>query len=184
MLEIETKFKIRSEQAIRHALKRIGARFEGRQKERDIYYYPPREAKSVSAVRLRMAGNKNIFTIKKIPKNISRSKTFKIREELELFIEDKKIFQKVLGLLDFNEAFRKEKKRLLYGWNGLKISIDKLPFIGVYLELEGSKSKIVRAAKALGLNMKDAASSTYMEIFNRYKKMHKKPGLKLVFGKD
>ena len=181
MLEIETKFKIKSQREILNALKQIGARFEGRSTEKDIYYHPPRGTKKLSAVRLRRAGNKNIFTIKKIPKNTPRSKTFKIREELELFIEDKKIFQKVLTLLGFNEAFRKEKKRLLYAWNGLKISVDKLPFIGGYLEIEGNKKGILKAARGLKLDIKKATSDTYMDIFKRYKKMNRKPKIELVF---
>ncbi|MBL7158004.1 MAG: class IV adenylate cyclase [Candidatus Omnitrophica bacterium] len=180
MLEIEAKFKITDEKAILRALKRIGARFKGRVEEKDIYYKAPTCCKKASAVRLRSAGKRNIFTVKRIPKK-TFSRNFKIRDEFETDIENKKAFQEILKILKFNPAFRKEKRRLLYEWRRLKISVDKLPFIGVYLEIEGDRKRIRKAAKALGLDKKNAITSTYMELFDRYKKLNKKPGLELVF---
>jgi len=177
MLEIETKFKVPSEKAIASALKRLGARFEGRAEERDIYYYPPR---GVSAVRLRSGSGRTVFTVKIFHKG-NPGRGFKIRNEFEAEIKNEKAFQNILKALGFKPAFRKEKKRLLYSWRGAKISVDRLPFIGTYLEIEGKKAAIRRAAKKLGLDMKNASASTYMDIFGRYKKLKKKPKLELVF---
>jgi len=183
MLEIEVKFKITSEKAIVKALKALGARFKGRAEEKDVYYRPPVGSRGASAVRLRSAGKKSTFTVKKVPKG-ALSRNFKIRDEFETDIENKKAFQEILKILKFNPAFRKEKCRLLYEWNRLKISVDKLPFIGVYLEIEGDRKRIRKAAKMLGLEMKNAITSTYMELFARYKRLNKKQGLELVFGRN
>ena len=183
MVEIEAKFKIKSQKAITRELKKVGARLVEETKEKDIYYRSPTGSRMPSAVRLRSSGKRTVFTVKSIPKKVF-SRSFKIRNEFETDIKNKKAFQEILKILGFREAFRKEKYRLSYQWRRLKISVDKMPFIGLYLEIEGEKKKIRCAAKALGLDMKNAITHTYMELFDRYKKLNKKPGLELVFGRN
>ena len=178
--EIETKFKISSPSKLKKKLKKLNARLIYKAYEKDIYYKKASSGFLSDVVRLRSVGKSGIFTLKYHVKG-KGSKTYKIRDEFEIKIQDTKAFDRLLRQLGFAVRFKKEKKREIYKWKEGKICIDKLPFIGFYLEVEAPKKRIKEIANRLNLNMKDAKSDTYMDIFNRYKKLNSKPGLKLTF---
>ena len=178
--EIETKFNIRSPGDVRKALKKMGARFVSRQTEKDVYYAAPSGFRGT--IRLRSIGKKSIFTVKS-PCDTGSSGPYKIGEETEAGIQDAALFGKMFKVIGFTERYLKEKIRENYVWKGVKISIDTLPHIGTYMEIEAPKSEIRKAARALGLEMKKAIPDTYMELFGYYKLMHKKPNLEFIFGK-
>ncbi len=180
--EIETKFKIGSAEKFKRNLKKIGARFLAKELERDTYYCHGILQDSGFTIRLRSVADKGIFTLKG-SSGSAPSRTYKVRNEIEAGINDVKAFGKILKQLGFMPRFKKEKIRETYKWKDAKISVDKLPFMGFYAEIEGSKKSIKEAAGLLGLDMARAIPDTYMKLFDYYKMLHKKPDLQLVFRK-
>lgn len=179
--EIETKFKLYSVAKLKNKLKEIGAKFISKHLERDIYYNNAKSERCLESIRLRTIGKGGIFTIKEYL-NSKESNIYKIRKEFEVSINDTEVFNDMLSKLGFKFSFRKEKVRETYVCKRAKICIDKLPYLGYYIEIESSKRKIKRTAALLGFDVKDAICDTYMDIFDSYKKINRKPELKLVFG--
>lgn len=179
-LEVETKFKLDSPDKIRKALKKLGAKFISKTKEKDAYYKNPKAKNQKETIRLRTTGKDAIFAIK-LPVGEDKKGKYKIREELEIDVKNSKLFDIMIKNVGFKLDFRKEKFRETYKWKDAVIAIDKLPFLGYYLEVEASKSVIKKITKLLNLDMNKASSLTYMDIFEKYKKLNKKPKLKLIF---
>ena len=180
--EIETKFKIKSPSELRKRLKRIKARPLSKNLERDEYYKIPSVKKNIEVIRLRTIGKKGLFSIKFFAGK-GKSPIYKIREEVEIKIENPGLFKKMLMMLGFQRALRKEKIRETYGWKGAKILLDKLPYIGYYVEIEAPKKKIKILASKLSFDIKKGIAETYLEIFRKFCKYRKKPYLELIFHK-
>jgi len=180
-LEIEAKFKISSPGAFRRTLKKNRAVFVSRRFERDIYYSFGGGDFRDTVIRLRsLDKNKGIFTVKFRKGNKNRGK-FKVREEIETIIPAPADFEMILRKLHFKEAFRKEKVRETYKLCGAKVLLDKMPYIGWYAEIEGSKDKIVGLTKKLGLVMDKDADKTYNELFEEYKLLTGAKAKNMVF---
>jgi predicted adenylyl cyclase CyaB len=170
-IETETKFKIDSPASMKKRLKTIGAKFLSKNIEKDIYYRPQSCHKAGFISRFRTIGNEGIFTIKdSLGKRLRKSGAFKIRNELEVKVADAEKFEKMLRILGFKPMFCKEKIREIYSWKNAKITIDELPLIGCYSEIEGPRSRIIEAASLLGLDMQKAIPDTYMELLADYRK--------------
>jgi len=179
--EIETKFKIDSPLLLRRRLKKLGAKFVSKKLEKDTYYSIPEKPRASNTVRLRFLGKKGIFTVKGSPIK-DKSRKFKIREEFQTEIADVKMFAGILERIGFVPSLKKEKIRETYKLKKTFVVIDKLPFMGFYVEIEASKKEIKKIAKLLGFSMEKAIPNTYMELFKRYKMLRKKPNLKLLFN--
>jgi len=180
--EIETKFKIHSPKEFRSKLKKIAAKFVSKNLEKDIYYKSPSTTCCRNTIRLRSMGKRGIFTIKSASRN-SESLKYKIRNEVELAIDDVKTFRAMLQMLEFVPQFKKEKIRETYTWKDVKITLDKLPFIGFYAEIEGPKKTIRQAVRVLDFDMGKAIPDTYMQLFGYYNIIHKAHERELVFNK-
>jgi predicted adenylyl cyclase CyaB len=181
-LEIETKFKVGQAEQARNSLARIGAKLLSKELEKDVYYAGPKQA-NVTAVRLRTAGRKALFTIKSFPEaGAAASPGMKVLEETEIVVDDAPTFERLLALLGFVPQFRKEKIRETYLWRGVPIFLDELPHLGFFLEIEAPEHEIKTAAEALGLDIETAVGETYMQLFSRYKEVRNEPDLELVFG--
>ncbi len=179
--EIETKFKIDSAPAFRKKLKAIKAEFVSRNLERDVYYLPSGFKISAGVVRLRWTGgNKGFFTVKM--RGCGGGGPFKVREELEVGIDNTETFDSMLRAMGFVTAFVKEKRRETYIRGDAKILLDELPYIGWYAEIEGPKRSIRKLAGLLDLDMDKAIPDTYMQLFGYYKAMRGKRELQLVFN--
>lgn len=174
--EIETKFKINSLAQFKKSLKKIRAKFLSKELERDTYY------RGLGTIRLRSLGKKGAFTIK-TPSCSRQPRAYKVRNEFEVGIDDAKMFARMLEMLGFAIRFRKEKIRETYTWKDAKILIDKLPYIGYYAEIEGSKRRIRELAGLLRLDMGKAIADTYMDIFRIHKARYRKRDLELIFRK-
>ena len=179
--EIDTKFKITDPKALKESLKKIGAAFISKNLEQDTYYLSPKSNLALEVIRLRNINGKGIFTLKKA-QPFKGSYVYKIRNELEVDVSDPQKFNQMLLALGFKPIFVKEKVRHTYRFGGANICIDELPYLGFYLEIEGTKSKIRIIAKKLNLDIKKAIAVTYLEIFKQYnKRRHKINKNKLIF---
>jgi predicted adenylyl cyclase CyaB len=92
---------------------------------------------------------------------------YKEREEIEYRIRDARRFETVLRRIGMRIWFRYEKYRTKYGterYPGLNFDLDETP-IGAFLELEGPRRQIDRAAKALGYSPDEYITASYLDLY-------------------
>ncbi|MDD5438878.1 MAG: class IV adenylate cyclase [Candidatus Omnitrophica bacterium] len=179
--EIETKFKVDSPDKVRRLLARHDARLVSCVRESDRYYASGASRFLGVVIRLRVIdGGSGLFTIK-LPPDGRTEKSFKIRDEYEIPVDDAGAFGDILAGAGCVQWFRKEKERETYSLKNAKVLLDRLPHLGWYLEIEGTKAAIKTTAKKLGFTMKNAIVKTYLDLFNEYKKNRRRPDLRLVF---
>ena len=78
----------------------------------------------------------------------------KLREEIELTVENGSALLCVLERVGFHVAFRYEKYREEFNWKDVIIALDETP-IGTFVELEGTENSIHMAADRLGRSPSD-----------------------------
>ena len=178
MLEIEVKFRIDCPEKVIEKLKEIGAKKVDSGFERNIKYDRDGQlSKAKELLRLRTYEGKSDITHKRpVP-----SERFKVREETVVRIDDYEKGKKLMEALGFEPSGRYEKKRQTWEWKGVGILVDLMPFLGNFIEIEGSEEKIAETAEELGLDMQDAIKKDYGELFEEYLKRHGLPGRDLVF---
>jgi adenylate cyclase class 2 len=100
------------------------------------------------------------------PKRASAAR-YKIREEHELRIGDHEEMPGILEALGLRPWFRYEKFRTTYRLPGiahLKLELDETP-VGSFLEIEGERDAIDRAATLLGFARSDYIDKSYGALF-------------------
>src|ERR1700680_2348268 len=92
---------------------------------------------------------------------------YKVREEHELCISNPEEMPKIFEALDLRPCFRYEKFRTTFSLPGmaqLKLTLDETP-IGLFVELEGERGQIDRAAGMLGFARSDYINKSYGALF-------------------
>lgn len=93
------------------------------------------------------------------------------RQEIEFEVSNFTSAQKLIEALGFRSKFIYEKYRTTYGLNGLKVTLDEMPY-GNFMEIEGTEAKpIYDASLQLGLNWNERLPETYISIFRRLKEL-------------
>ncbi|MEW5758529.1 MAG: class IV adenylate cyclase [Candidatus Omnitrophota bacterium] len=167
-MEIELKFKLNNTEEIKNKLNKIKAKFLGKAKEADIYFKSPSFSKNNKELifRLRDYGKKGLLTLKY---GGSDTKFFKQRNEIESFVDSAKSILYILKRLGFKESMRKEKIRETYRLDSCLLLVDKLPFLGYFLEIESSSQrKIKKIVNKLELDLKLASPLDYSTIFHNF----------------
>jgi adenylate cyclase, class 2 len=100
--------------------------------------------------------------------NRSRSAgPYKVREESEVRASDERAIGEILGALGLAPRFRYEKYRSTYRLPGIAhvvVELDETP-IGDFLELEGRREAIDRAAARLGFGRADYITESYGALY-------------------
>ncbi|HKW88394.1 MAG TPA: class IV adenylate cyclase [Candidatus Acidoferrales bacterium] len=185
--EIEIKLRIRNLPALLRKLRELRAKPSTTVFERNaLYDTPNRDFSQRSAIlrirteaptaapgsprRISKRGNHSIeglLTYKGLlPGAASRNPRYKIREEIEYRLPNAPRFERLLFRLGLKPWFRYEKFRTQYrlrSFPGLHLDLDETP-IGVYLELDGSKYAIDRAARLLGFSPADYITVSYLDL--------------------
>ena len=178
-LEIEVKFRIKDPAKIAGKLKKIGAKKVSSGFEKNILFDRNGEiGKAGDLLRLRLFDGKADITFKKFVPH----EKFKVREENIVFIDSFEKGKRLLESMGFRESRKYEKKRQTFECDGAGILVDELPFMGSFVEIEGTEEKIIEMAGKLGLDMKDAITKDYRQLFLEYCKRHGMEGRELVFG--
>lgn len=162
-MEIETKIKIENLKAIKEKLLALGCQVEKDfYREWNIFYDFPdgRLTKNKQALRLRVIGKKTFLTFKGQP---LKSRSFKIREELEIELKNFKTFKKILKKLGLKQIFEYRKKRMLLRKDRVKVCLDESE-AGCFIEMEGKRSDLVRLARQLGFSRKDFVTTDYVQM--------------------
>lgn len=185
--EIEVKLRISSLPALLLKLERLRARPTPSVFERNsLFDTPSREftrrgsilrirtelpaAAPGSVRRIPRAGKSphaGILTYKGLPPRTANTRSrYKIREEIEFHLPNAPRFERLLLRLGLMPWFRYEKFRTRYrvaSLPALHLDLDETP-IGVFLELEGPKHSIDRAARLLGFRPADYIIVSYLEL--------------------
>ncbi len=112
------------------------------------------------ALRLRVIGKRAWLTFKGAPQ---KARSFKVRPEFESEVRNPAAFRKVLKALGLRPVFRYRKHRTLLRKARLAICLDETA-VGIFMELEGKRSDIVRFAKALGYSRADFITRDYVTM--------------------
>jgi adenylate cyclase class IV len=108
---------------------------------------------------------------------------YKIKEEFEVILgkkeQDATAMTRILRALGLRPVFQYEKFRTTYvlpDVRDLKIELDETP-VGLFLELEGARPAIDRAAKLLGYTLRDYIAHSYGALYIAACRLHGlKPG--------
>jgi adenylate cyclase, class 2 len=173
-LEIEVKFYVPDIDAIRARIRSLGAEPKGGGFESNIRFDDEKmrltEAKKL--LRLRQDARCRL-TVKSPPDDPGDADTeFKIFRELEVDVSDFRTMTAMLAQLGFYPRQIYEKQRETYLYGHTELCLDTLPF-GHFLEIEGEKDDIRKAAKAIGLDWEKRITANYLSLFaSLHKQLH------------
>ena len=179
--EIEVKLRVTNLPALRRVLRRLGARSLGRVYEQNVLHDTPRRglARSGRLLRLRLETRvKADMSPARVPGRGSRAwltykgpagpiGRYKVREEIEVRVAQPEILGSVFEAIGLRPLFRYEKFRTrhrLPGSSRLHLDLDETP-IGTFLELEGPRREIDRAARKLGYSPADYITASYWVLY-------------------
>ena len=163
MVEIEVKIRIDNLEEIQERIATQGGHCSKPRHLEENTLYDFKDSRLYSkqhALRLRSIDRKTFLTFKGAQR---KSRKFKIREEFETEVKNKKQLEKILHSLGLKPVFRYEKHRTVYRKKNLKICVDETS-VGNFLELEGNQSDIVRFAKDLGLSKQEFIKADYIQL--------------------
>ncbi|GAG17105.1 unnamed protein product [marine sediment metagenome] len=153
-IEIEAKLKVDSHKEITEKLTELGAEFLEEQLQTD-YYFDDAETtltESDRCLRLRrqMVGKTESFFL--TYKGTKEKNEFKKRQEIEIEVGDADSAQKLLSGLGYEKVLVFEKKRRIWRLGECEVSLDELPLLGGFVEIEGPDGeRIADARRNLGL---------------------------------
>lgn len=96
-----------------------------------------------------------------------KASRYKVVEESEVEIPNPEKLRLILNGLGLRPTFRYEKRRSLYrlpGLRNLQVELDETP-VGVFVELEGPRRAIDRAARMLSYGPGDYLTTNYWSIY-------------------
>lgn len=183
-LEIEAKFFIRDLPAMRATLLKAGATLtKERVFERNIRYdneWGGLDRKR-AILRLRQ-DSRTIITYKGIPADLALlNSEVRIREELEIIVDDFEMADKLLRRIGFYPQTQYEKYRETFALGACEVVLDELPF-GDFIEIEGTEEGIMAAVNQLGLNWSERINKSYLSLFKRFKRHTNLPLRTLTFS--
>ena len=162
-LEIEIKFYIPDIDSIRARIRSLGAELKDSGFETNTRFDDEalRLTQGKKLLRLRQDSRCRL-TVKSPPDDADTE--FKIFRELEVEISDAQTMIAILEQLGFYPRQVYEKQRETYLFNQTELCMDTLPY-GHFLEIEGEKDDIRKAAEAIGLNWEKRITANYLSLF-------------------
>ena len=161
--EIEIKLRLSSDiSKIRRTLRKLGFRItEARSHEFNTLFDNPKDAlgKQGKLIRIRRVGRHALLTYK----GPSKSGRYKKRHELEVYVSDADLLEKIFKNIGYQPVFRYEKFRTEFSNASEpagKVLLDETP-VGNFLELEGTPRWIGRTARLLGFSQTDYITGSY-----------------------
>lgn len=160
-MEYELKFKIKRKNDILPKLVRFGAKDLGKRKETDI---------SIGAkgqgLRIRKFGRGGLVTHKNM---VSRNVRAKVRQEIQTEVSNIDNMIEMFRIVGFPEKKRREKIRHTFRMGDVLVLIDRLPFLGYFVEIEAcSNTALKKAVKKLGFDPAKGSCESYDNIFLNY----------------
>ena len=167
MIETEIKFKIENVEEMRSKIKKI-AEYTGTDFEENIVFDNKEDMlrKSDKLLRLRKVNDKSLITYK--GPQISSDRHIKARSEIEAIVDSYENIKAIFEGLGFAPVRGYKKQREKYRIGKTELALDNNPYIGHYLEIEGSEKEIHKVIKELGLDIKNGTSKPYMALYEEY----------------
>ncbi len=178
-LEIEVKFHLKDETDMQRRLLELGAAQGPKVFESNTRFDDDRAALQNKGCLLRLRRDRtNRLTFKRKPANADRE--VKVFHELEVDIGDFDTMAAILDAIGFHAAQVYEKWRQTYSLDGAEICIDTMPY-GVFIEIEGSKQRIMDIAALLDLSWEKRILANYLSIFEIIRKDARLPFTDVTF---
>lgn len=169
-IEIEVKFYLKDIEGMRRNLLELGVESKGRVFETNIRYEDNQHRLIQKKTLLRLRKDeKTTLTFKSVPK--TKSRDFKVFNELEVEVDDMATMGQILEALGFHPEQKYEKWRETLVLERTKMFLDRMPY-GDFLEIEGQPQDIKNWIARLGLNWHRRILLNYLEIFEIIKKKH------------
>lgn len=179
--ELEVKFHVSDLAGIEKQLVKLGATLvQPRTHEYNLRFDTPGGdlAQAESMLRLRRDAGSHI-TFKGPSSTLGGVLA---RQEIEFEVSNFLAAQKMIEALGFRSRFVYEKYRTTYAMNGLKVTLDEMPY-GPFVEIEGKDAAAIRqAADELDLDWQQRLPETYISIFRRLKELFSLHFTDLTFG--
>lgn len=173
-LEIEVKFPVADFSGLRSALQRKGALFLNRLFERNVVFDSPDGALRARGALLRLRRDDASRLTLKLPNPGGGHEGFKVRREIETTVGDFEQTASIFSLLGYNESLRYEKLRETWRHCDALVCLDELPF-GLFVEIEGTPDSIAYTAGDVGLDMEDASTASYHDLYLAHLDAHGLP---------
>lgn len=180
MKEIEIKIKIENIKEIRDKILNLNVEFIKTEKEIDEYF-DFEDKRLINADKTLRIRNKEVVCFKGPRENHENKK---ISEETEIKINNYENFINFLNKSGIKVSFVKEKIREYFKKDNLIITIDTLPYLGSFIEIEGPEEAIDNAANKLGFSKDDYITEIYSKLFNKFKKENNIQAKWMVFEND
>jgi len=176
-IEIEGKMKVPDLRPLRQKLAAGGGRRAGSVLEINCFF-DTRDAelrKADKGLRIRLvrhpSGKRTCLLTFKGPMRPGRLKR---REETQFAVDDAKTARRLLENLGYRPTLSFEKRRESWLFRNCHVELDKLPYLGTFVEIEGNSAKQVMAArKALGLAQLPLIRTSYIAMLAGYLKQHR-----------
>lgn len=163
-LEVEVKFLLDNLLRMRQHLLDVGAEIvKPRIYERNVRFDTAdnKLLKRQELLRLRQ-DNDVILTFKGISE-LDLNSEAKIREEIEVLVDDFDRMATILKRLGYQPLQTYEKYRETFQLNGVEVVLDEMPY-GNFIELEGDEADIKHTAELLDLDWQDRILSNYLAM--------------------
>lgn len=181
MNEYEIKLKIQDPKKWRRKILKFKGKLISKKFEYDISLDKPNHymKKKGEILRVKRIGNDVIVGYK----NRKKQKSYRLEEEIELKCSDLEKIVSIFKKLGYTYIRSEiEKVRETYIIPKGKITIDKLPQIGYFLEIESqTKNDLLLLIKKFGVNRKNIMTERYGKIIKRYLRSIGKKGNSLLF---
>lgn len=169
-VECELKFRVegpREHARLRAALRKRGARREGKYDEENFRFHGPGKSTRRTTLRLRVfdGGPRGVLTAKGPASFVGG---VKVREETEVEVKDAHATLDLLAELGFQVEFTYKKHRDMWTLDGVvTVTLDTLEF-GSFVELEGPLEILPEKARSLDLNPSTAVRDSYSVLARKH----------------
>jgi adenylate cyclase class 2 len=185
-IEIEAKMPLRDPEALEARLQSLGAR-RGRTLRESNTFFDTREGslKFVDqGLRLRVERDSDgspdrISLTHKGPRAHGQLKS---RWETEVGVSDPRGAAELLSALGYLPVFSFEKRRQMWHMDGCHIAVDELPYLGLFVEIEGPSDEVVlRLRERLGLGLCPLLHASYISMLATHMAQHQIGGQEALF---
>lgn len=181
-LEVEVKFLVDSLAPLRRRLMEAGALLTApRVRERNVRFDTPSDGLLAKQQLLRLRQDTRVRLTFKAPAAEDVGSEAKVREELEVTVDEFDLMAEILERLGFMPVQEYEKYRETYHWRDVEIVLDETPF-GDFVELEGAEEPIRAVADRLGLDWSRRILANYLALMELARRTFDLPFSDLTFA--
>lgn len=181
--EIEAKIKVDNFERLRARLDHLGAANEGDCLERNWVLDDAEGNLRNSDTLLRVRNNGGVDGILTVKRRISGGE-FKTREEVESMVDSTDDLLQQLEMIGYKATWIYEKIRQTWLWRDCVVTLDELPELGCYVEIEGTPEKIRGVASELGLDADQHIDDNYLGLWIKHLESRGEDHRNMIFPAD